>query len=568
MTFVALGTLVGGALSGCSDSFGDGGVTGAVTGFFRDDPAPSVAQNASTAAPKKIAVGAITNEAVFFGVAAGDEPNSVLAADNVLKAGGTAADAATALALSLTVTSPSAASLGGGGMCLVHSPADGKTEALDFIAPAPARPDPSADRPGAVPAMLRGIAALHARYGSVDFRSHLGKAEQLARFGHVVSRASASDFALSAGPLFADAAAQRIFARADGHPHGEGDRLVQQDLAEFLAELRVQGIGEFYDGALAEKFVRAARAAGAGLTVSDMRGFTPRWLKPIQIPYKDQILKFAPPPAVGGLAVSQMWHMLAANDRYREADDAERLHLLAEAAKRAFGLRDQWPDSVDNGTAVRLLGDPSDAVRSMRTYDPARATPSGQLDAKPRGTPENPSQTSFVVVDLVGQAVVCTLTNYNLFGTGRVAPGTGGVMAAAPGRGNRNALSLGGMVSVDADGQGLRFAASSSGGGAAATALMRVAAETLMSEKTLERAMTGPRIHHGGAPDIALAEMDVPDSIVERVRRKGHRVERAPSLGRVNAVECPLGLGTGSEEVACFVAADPRGHGLGSEAER
>lgn len=519
-------------------------------------------------APKKVAVAAVTNEAVFFGVVAGDEPNSVLAAESVLKAGGTAADAATALALSLTVTSPSAASLGGGGVCLVHSPGDGKTEALDFIAPAPARPDPSADRPGAVPALLRGIAALHARYGSVDFRSHLGKAEQLARFGHVVSRASARDFALAAGPLFADPAARRIFARADGHPHGEGDRLVQQDLAEFFAELRVQGIGEFYDGALAEKFVQAARAAGAGLTLSDMRGFTPRWLRPIQIPYKDQILKFTPPPAGAGFAVSQMWRMLALNGRYGAADDTERLHLLAEAAKRAFGLRDQWPVGVDDVAAVQRLGDPSEAVQSMRTYDSARATPPGQLDAKPRGNPENPSQTSFVVVDLVGQAVVCTLTNYNLFGTGRVAPGTGVVMAAAPGRGNRNALSLGGMISVNADGQGLRFAAAASGGGAAATALMRVAAETLLSEKTLERAMTAPRIHHGGAPNIALIEKDVPDSIVEQIRRKGHRVERAPGLGRVNAAECPLGLGVGVEQSACFISADPRGNGLASEAER
>jgi gamma-glutamyltranspeptidase / glutathione hydrolase len=552
ITFVILGLL-----SGCSGDSGNGGVTGVLTGFFRDEPAPSVvrrAQQPGTSATAKVAT-VVKNETVFFGVVAGDEPNSVLAAEKVLKSGGTAADAATTLALTLAVTMPSAASLGGGGVCLVHSPGDGKTEALDFIAPAPVRVDRRADRPAATPALLRGFAALHARYGTIDFRSHLGKAEQLARFGHVVSRASANEFLLAAGPLFADAAARRVFARPDGHPHSEGDRLVQQDLAEFFAELRIQGVSDFYDGATAEKFVRAARAAGAGLTLSDMRSFTPRWLKPIQIAYRDQILSFAPPPAGAGVAASQMWRMLALDDRYRSLDATEQLHFLAEVAKRAFGLRDQRSSGAD-------------ATAAMRSYNPARATPLDQLTAKPQGIPENPSQTSFVVVDLVGQTVVCTLTNYNLFGTGRVAPGTGVVLAAAPGRGDRNALSLGGLISVNAGGRELRFAAAASGGGAATTALIRVAAETVSSEKTLERAMLEPRIHHSGAPDITLVEKDVPDAIVERIRRNGHRVVRAPGLGRVNAAECPLGLGVGSEAVACFVFADPRGNGLASEAER
>ena len=555
ITFVILGLISG--CSADSGNSGDGGVTGALTGFFRDEAVPSAVRRAPepvTALSTKVAR-VVKNDTVFFGVVAGDEPNSVQAAEKVLKSGGTAADAATVLALSLAVTMPSAASLGGGGVCLVHSPGDGKTEALDFIAPAPARVDHRADRPAAVPALLRGVAALHARYGAVDFRSHLGKAEQLARFGHVVSRASAKEFLLAARLLFTDAAARRVFARSDGHPYVEGDRLVQQDLADFFTELRIEGVSNFYNGEIAEKFVRAAQAAGAGLTLSDMRGFTPRWRKPIQIAFRDLILSFAPASAGAGVAASHMWRMLALNDRYRGVNASEQMHLLAEAGKRAFGMRDQ----PSNGT---------DAAAAMQSYDSARATTPNELTAKAHGISENPSQTSFVVVDLVGQTVVCTLTNYNLFGTGRVAPGFGVVLAAAPGRGDRNALSLGGMIAANVEGQDVRFAAAASGGATATTALMRVAADTLASEKTLERAMLGARIHHSGAPDITLIEQDVPDAIVARLVRKGHRIERASSLGRVNAAECPLGLGVGSEAVACFVFADPRGNGLASEAER
>jgi gamma-glutamyltranspeptidase / glutathione hydrolase len=542
------------ALIGCSGDSG-GGVTGVIDGFFRDDPAPTRAtQKSGPSVVKTVEKG----DTVFFGVVAGDEPNAVLAAEKVLKFGGTAVDAATVLGLSLTVTMPGAISLGGGGVCLVHD--GGKTEALDFIAPAPASKVSGADRPAAVPSLLLGFAALHARYGSIDFRSHLGKAEQMARFGHVMSRASAKSLALAAGPLFQDPAARQIFARPDGNPFGESDTLVQADLAETFAQVRIRGVNDLNKGQLARRFVRAAQKSGAGLSESDLRSFSPQWRKPLALVYGNEILKFAPPPAGAGLTAERILAMAALDDRYKRGRDADRLHLLIEASKRAFGARDEV---LFNGGSVN-----SAPARLMADYSAARATPTQRLATPPRGAAENPAQTTFVVADLVGQVVVCSLTNYNLFGVGRVAPGFGVVLAAAPGRGNRNALSLSAMIAVTRDNQAFRFAGAASGGGAAATALARVAAETLFSEKTLERAIVAPRAHHGGIPDVALVEKSVPKGISGQLRAKGHRLEIAPSLGLVNAAECPLGLDSGSEEIACFVAADPRGDGLGSEAER
>ncbi|MGY8958708.1 MAG: gamma-glutamyltransferase [Alphaproteobacteria bacterium] len=548
------------ALFGCAGESGGGGVTGIVGGFFRDDPAPK--QASQTAAPSVVKT-VEKGDTVFFGVVVGDEPNAVLAAEKVLKFGGTAVDAATVLGLSLTVTMPGAISLGGGGVCLVHD--GGKTEALDFIAPAPASPAPGSktsrtDRPAAVPSLLLGFAALHARYGSIDFRSHLGKAEQMARFGHVMSRASAKSLALAAGPLFQDPAARQIFTRPDGNPYGEGDTLVQADLADTFAQIRIRGVNDLNKGQLARRFVLAAQKAGAGLSESDLRSFAPQWRKPLELSYGAEILKFTPPPAGAGLTVERILAMAALDDRYKRSNDADRLHLLIEASKRAFGARDDA--MFDGGSGA------SDAVRMMAGFNAARATPTQRLAPLPRGIAENPAQTTFVVVDLVGQAVGSSLTNYNLFGVGRVAPGFGVVLAAAPGRGNRNALSLGAMIAVTRDDQAFRFAGAASGGGAAATALARVAAETLFSEKTLERAIALPRVHHGGIPDAALVEVSLPKGVSGNLRAKGHRIETAPSLGRVNAAECPLGLNAGSEEIACFVAADPRGNGLASEAER
>jgi len=69
----------------------------------------------------------------FAGGIAGDEPQSVLAARDILKAGGNAADAATALYFVLSATLPSSAGLGSGGVCLVHDASARTTLALDFV---------------------------------------------------------------------------------------------------------------------------------------------------------------------------------------------------------------------------------------------------------------------------------------------------------------------------------------------------------------------------------------------------------------------------------------------------
>ena len=184
----------------------------------------------------------------FLGGIVADEPRAALAGREVLSSGGTAGDAAVAVALTLAVTLPSRAGLGGGGACIAYSPsvktqAGGVPEAVMFTAPAPAEPGARADRPAAIPMLARGLFLLHARYGAQPFEFLVSSAEQMARFGIPASRALVSDLRLVSGPLLTDPGARSVFSQ-NGVPLSEGQTLRQPDLGSTFAQIRVSGVGD------------------------------------------------------------------------------------------------------------------------------------------------------------------------------------------------------------------------------------------------------------------------------------------------------------------------------------
>ena len=339
----------------------------------------------------------------FLGAVVADEPNAALAGREVLALGGTAADAAVAVGFALAVTYPSRASLGAGGACLAYSPArtgagGGVPEAVVFTPIAPTAIVPRTDRPAAIPMLARGLFALHARYGRRPFETLVAPAEQLARFGARASRAFVRDLTLVAGPLMADPNARAVFAPG-GAPITEGATITQAELGGTLSQIRTVGVGDLYQGALGRRFEEASALAGGGLTLADMRAALPKTLAPIIVPAGDDSAAFLPPPADGGLAAAAAFRTLQQNPA--AVQDASNQALAAAAAWRAGGV-----------DAASLLANP-----------PAAAAP----------LPALPASTSFATLDRDGNAVVCVVTMDNLFGTGRIAPGTGVVLAASPG---------------------------------------------------------------------------------------------------------------------------------------
>ena len=502
----------------------------------------------------------------FLGGVAADEPNAALIGRDILAAGGTAADAATAAYFALSVTLPSSASLGGGGVCLVHDNGKGTTEAIDFLAREPGAVAPGVVRPNAVPGNARGFFALHSKYGRLRWTQILAPAENLARFGIPVSRAIARDLATVEESLMVVAEVRRVFGRKDGKGAvRERDFLIQVDLAGVLSRLRNNGPGDFYQGRLARQLVDAANGSGGSLRIEDLREFAPRWHDTLKVPFGDLTVHFSPPPPPAGAVAAEMWLMLEDDERYRDAAEDERHHLLAEASLRAFADRGRWMLD-DEGSRLRPqeLVSP-DRVRSvMADYRPNRHRPAPTPLPAPRL--ENPAATSFVVVDREGSAVACSVTMNNLFGNGQIARGTGIFLAAMPGQGGRGFTSLGPMLAMNHHVGQFFLAAAASGGVAAPGAMIGVAARTLLAKQPLADAITAKRLHHGAVPDLTYYEKDMSEAVLEALVGRGHKIGATVRLGQVNAIWCPGGLPRAPD--SCAVEVDPRGYGLAASADQ
>lgn len=398
----------------------------------------------------------------FLGAIVADEPRAVLAGKEVLSAGGNAADAAVATALSLSVTLPSRAGLGGGGVCLAYTANRGAPEAIMFVPPA-ATSLGDGDRPAAVPMTARGLFLLHTRHGHLPFESLISKAEQLARSGVPVSRALARDLALVYGPLSADPGARGVFGSRDG-ALTEGQGLIQPALASTLAQLRAQGVGDMYQGQIAHKIDAVSPASGVPIGLADLRRSLPGVATPVFLQFGADVTAF--PPTEGGVGAAAAFKVLSAQpDAYQTAFN----RALAAAAR--------W----------RQGGADSDQV--LNSDPPAPAT-----------VPLYPASTSFATLDPSGNAVICEMTLNNLFGTGRMVAGTGFLAAASPATVTPPLLAAG--LAWNVRSQAFRAAVGASGQAGAPLAAASALVTTLRTRQTMPSVVPDP----GRANVIACAD--------------------------------------------------------------
>ncbi len=367
----------------------------------------------------------------------------------ILRAGGSAVDAAVATNAVLAVVFGEACGLGGDAFWLIWDEASSTQAALNGSGRAPAAADPAALRARGlatlphrgpltitVPGAVRSWADAHSRFGRLPWADLLAPAIRLAAGGfpadeHFV-RAVEGSAPVFARELGDGARGWSATYRPHGRPWRIGERVRLPALAATLERLAAAGADDFYAGSLAGRQAAGLAAAGSPIAAADLAAHTSTWATPLALDYRGARATTHPPNSSGVVALEVLNILRALEPPGRAAfapadggatagADARWVHLGIEAAKRALADRDtHLTDPAFVEVPVARLLDSAYGEELARGIDLARASVPPASRA-PRG-----GGTIWLgVVDADGSAVSLVESNYAGFGSGVVDPTTG-----------------------------------------------------------------------------------------------------------------------------------------------
>jgi len=380
-------------------------------------------------------------------VVAAANPLAVDAGIEILRAGGSAADAAVAIQAMLGLVEPQSSGVGGGGFMLYYNAANGQVASIDGRekAPAGATPDMFLDAAGrplsylasvrtgrstGVPGAMALLFEIHKRSGVLPWRQLFTPAIRAATNGFTVSARLAGylapDFALPPTPDV-----QALFARSDGTPLKEGDTFKNPEYARTLARIAAQGTAALYKGSIAAAIVKRTHAEPlpGTMTLADLSSYRAQWDEPLCRPYREYLVCVPPPPS-SGISLLELLTMLDHTDiAKRGPTDAQAWFLFAQASRLMYADRDRYvADPAFINVPVERLLDPSYLAERARLIG-ARAGPApaaGTFALLHRGvdaTREAAGTSHFVAMDAHGNVAAMTTTVESVFGSGRTVAG-------------------------------------------------------------------------------------------------------------------------------------------------
>ncbi len=385
------------------------------------------------------------------GVVSAADPRAAAAGQEILRAGGSATDAALAMMLALTVVEPQSSGIGGGGFLMVHQPGQRTPYTIDGRETAPASATPNlfvgADgkrldfrsavpggRSVGVPGNMALMAMAHRKSGKLPWARLFQPAIRLAENGYDVTPRLAGALAQLRG-AWSDFPDARAIYWQDGRPKQAGEQVRNPELATTLRLLAKKGARAFYTkenaAALAQAVSNAPRNA-VPMTVKDLAGYRAKLRKPVCMAYHIYTLCGMGPPSSGATTVFQLLGMLERFDlKAMGKDSPEAWHLIGEAMRLAYADRERYlgdADFVD--VPVAGLLDKSYIAARSATLSPDRTLPAYEPGlppgAKPRTasvTADVPGTTHFVAVDARGQIASMTSTVEGPFGSQLVVKG-------------------------------------------------------------------------------------------------------------------------------------------------
>jgi gamma-glutamyltranspeptidase/glutathione hydrolase len=381
-------------------------------------------------------------------------PLATEAGVQILRAGGSAVDAAVAVQMVLTLVEPQSSGIGGGAF-LMHF--DGKkVQAFDGRETAPAaatdklfldangKPIPFMQavvggRSVGVPGTVAMLALAHRQHGKLPWARLFEPAIQLAEQGFAVSprlhTLLAAETALKTDPV-----ALAYFYRTDGQPHPVGHVLKNPELAVVLRAIAAAGPAALGQGPIAQAIASKVRQHPDNpgqLSLEDLKNYAPKEREPLcmdhKTPQRDLRICGFPPPSSGAIAVGQILGLLARTPAGAEPlgtdglPSANFLHAYTEASRltfadRALYLADpdfvappagRWSSLLD----ARYLDDRARLITPARLPSVSAGKPGGQTSGYAPMTMQMEYGTSHIsIVDAFGDALAMTTTIESGFG--------------------------------------------------------------------------------------------------------------------------------------------------------
>jgi gamma-glutamyltranspeptidase / glutathione hydrolase len=518
------------------------------------------------------------------GMAATAHPLASQAAVDILRAGGSAVDAAIAANAVLGLVEPTGNGIGGDLFALVWDPATKSVVGLDASGFAPkaldvtglrARHaktgtiDPRGMDAVTVPGTVAGWEALHKRYGKLPLQRVLEPAVRIARQGFPVSPVIARGWAANIRVFQANRAriesaelGLELYAPGGTVP-AAAQAFTNADLAATLEAIGKGGAAAFYSGAFARDLEAHFKRHGRAMAASDLAAMKAEWVDPISAPYRGYHL-WQIPPATQGVTTLQIARLV---EQFPMAtlSEADRLHVLVEAKKLAFADRARYlADPRRTKVPVQALLADVYIKRRAAMIQMNRALP----DDVPPGDPEEHSDTTYLsTADASGMMVSLIQSNYRGMGSGVVIPrsspvaggrGTWGFMLQNRGAqfslspGAANVIEPGkrpfhtiipGMVTKDG---GPFMAFGVMGGTMQPQGQVQVLVNMIDLGMNLQAAGDAPRVRHLGSPDPGEGRETTPGIFLESgiggdtraaLAARGHvLLERHQDVGGYQAV--------------------------------
>lgn len=505
-------------------------------------------------------------------------PLAATAGREILRAGGSAVDAAIAIQLVLGLVEPQSSGIGGGAFLLHLTGTSRKIDAYDGRETAPAattpdmflRPDgkPMSRRdavPGGlavgVPGLLHMLEIAHKRHGRLAWAQLFQPAIRIAEEGFQISPRLHRQ-ALRSRNLKDFPVARDYFFAANGELKLVGTVLRNPAYAETLRRIAAGGAKAFYEGEIARDIVAAVKGAVRNpgrMSLADLKSYRAKIRTPICSLYRSWVVCGMPPPTSGGIAVLQILGLLERFDlAILKPNSADALHLIAEASRLAFADRNSYvadPDFIY--VPVRRLVDPgylaNRAKAISRSQSMGRALPGAvrkSANFSPDNSEEGVSTSHLSVIDRNGNAVAMTTTIEQAFGSRLMVRGfllnnqltdfsfqperNGAPVAnrAAPGKRPRSSMS----PTFILDGSGnLLLTLGSPGGSSIIGYVLRTLIAVLDWKLDIQRAIDLPHaVNRNGPTD--LEKGTVLETLRIELEKRGHRVRIRPSSSGLHGI--------------------------------